>query len=110
MKDLFSEYSAILTGLAIGALAHFGRLYTEGKMPSFLQTIGYLMQLGLVGLASLVITKKLGITDQDIRALTTAIFAMSTNEVVQFIKRRSWDKVRKGFAIAMQDEDHPKED
>lgn len=76
-------------------------------MPTFLQTIGYLMQLGLVGLASLVITKKLGITDQDIRALTTAIFAMSTNEVVQFIKRRSWAKMRKAFWIALQNEDTP---
>ncbi len=73
-------------------------------MPTFLQAIGYLMQLGLVGLASLVLTKKLGITDQDIRALTTAILAMSTNEVVQFVKRRSWTKVRQAFWLALEED------
>ncbi len=93
MRDLLSEYGAIMTGLALGALAHFGKMVAEGKVPTFFQAVGYLMQLGLVGLASVVLTKKFGIDDQDIRALTTAVLAMSTNETVQFIKKRSWTKV-----------------
>lgn len=90
MRDFIQEYGAILSGLVVGSLAHFGRLVAEGRMPTLFQAIGYLMQLGLVGLSAAVLTKKLGIVDMDLRALTTAILAVSTNEVVQYMKRRSW--------------------
>lgn len=90
MRDFIQEYGAILSGLVVGSLAHFGRLVAEGRMPTIVQAIGYIMQLGLVGLTSVVLTEKLGMVDSDLRALTTAILAVSTNEVVQFMKRRSW--------------------
>jgi len=90
MRDLIQEYGAILSGLVVGSLAHFGRLVAEGRMPTIFQAMGYIMQLGLVGLTSVVLTKRLGMVDSDLRALTTAILAVSTNEVVQFMKRRSW--------------------
>lgn len=90
MKDIFGEYGAIAIGLLIGSIAHFGRLLQEGRMPTSLQAIGFLMQLGVVGLLAVAITKHLGIVDADYRALSTAILALSTQEVVQFIKKRSW--------------------
>lgn len=97
MKEFLSDYSAILGGLLVGALAHFGRLVAEGRMPTVFQAIGYLMQLALVGLVSAVLTKKFGLDDPDVRALTTAVLALSTNEVVQFLKKRDWQKIRAAF-------------
>lgn len=97
VRELFGDYSAILGGLLVGAMAHFGKLVAEGKMPTVLQAIGYLMQLALVGLVSAVLTKKFGLVDADTRALTTAILALSTNEVVQFLKRRKWRAIRDAF-------------
>lgn len=90
MKDLFGDYSAIIMGLVVGSLAHFGRLVTEGRMPTPIQIIGFFMQLGLVGLVAAVVTKKIGMTDTDVRALTTAILAVSTQEVVQYAKKKAW--------------------
>lgn len=90
MRDFIHEYGAIAIGLLIGSIAHFGRLLQEGRVPRPIQAVGFFMQLGIVGLLSVVITKNLGITDSDYRALTTAILALSTQEVIQFIKRRSW--------------------
>jgi len=90
MLELFGGYGAIIAGLIIGSVAHFGRMLAEGRMPSLLQTIGYLMQLGLIGLVASVATRYLGIVDSDARALTTAIFAISAQEVIHFLKKRSW--------------------
>lgn len=90
MRDFLGEYGAIVSGLFIGSIAHFGRLVAEGKVPSIRQILGFFMQLGLVGLVAAVTTRRLGIDDSDVRALTTALLALSTNEVVQFIKKRSW--------------------
>lgn len=107
VKDFLSEYSAILIGLLLGSLAHFGRLFEEGRMPSLAQILGFLMQLGVVGLASLVVTKRLGISDSDLRALTTAIFSMSANEVVQFLRRRTWLQLHRALLISFG---NPKDD
>lgn len=90
MRDILGDYFAIIAGLVIGSVAHFGRIMAEGKMPTPLQALGYLMQLGLVGLMAVVITKKMGVTDEDVRALATALLALSTNEVVQYAKRKFW--------------------
>lgn len=73
----------------IGSAAHLGKLLTEGRVPSWLQVIGYLLQLGLVGLVCAVVSRKVGIHDPDIRALSAAILALSANEVVQFIKKKA---------------------
>lgn len=73
----------------IGSAAHLGKLLSEGKVPSFIQVLGYLLQLGLVGLVSSVVTRKMHITDADFRALSAAILALSAQETIQFIKRRA---------------------
>ena len=90
MRDLMNDYGAIAVGLVIGSLAHFGRLFQEGRVPTPVQAIGYLMQLGVIGLIAVALTKNLGIVDADYRAMSTAMLALSTQEVVQFIKKRSW--------------------
>lgn len=89
MKDFVGDYFAIGIGLVIGSAAHLGKLLSEGKVPSWLQLIGYFMQLGLVGLVASVITKKVGMSDPDFRALSAAILALSAHEVIQFLKRKA---------------------
>ncbi len=84
------EYGAVIFGLVVGTVAHFGRLLSDGQMPTWAQAVGYLMQLGLIGLVAVVATKMLGLTDADTRALATAILAISAQEVVRYLKARGW--------------------
>ena len=94
MFEIPREYWSAGVGLAIGALAHFGRLISEGKRLSVLQSIGYLLQLGLIGLLSVVVASRTGITSAEGLALTAALLAMSAQEVVQVAKRRAFEKLR----------------
>lgn len=87
------HYGAIIFGLLIGTIAHFGRKLSEGEAFSWRQTIGFLMQLGIVGLVASVATKEMGVMDTDMRALATAVLAISTQEVVQFVKRNAWGTI-----------------
>ncbi len=84
------EYGAVIFGLVVGTVAHFGRLLSDGQMPTWTQALGYFMQLGMIGLVAVVATKMLGLTDADTRALATAILAISTQEVVRYLKARGW--------------------
>ena len=86
----FRSYFAIIFGLAIGAVAHFGKRIAEEDAIGWRQVVGFVMQLGLIGLVASVSTKQLGITDDDMRALVTAILAISANEVIQWLKRNGW--------------------
>ena len=93
MKPLLAglhEYGALIFGLVVGTVAHFGRLLSDGQMPTWTQALGYFMQLGMIGLVAVVATKMLGLTDADTRALATAILAISTQEVVRYLKARGW--------------------
>lgn len=86
----FRSYFAIIFGLAIGAIAHFGKRLAEEDEIGWRQVIGFTMQLGMIGLVASVSTKEIGITDDDMRALVTAILAISANEVIQWLKRNGW--------------------
>lgn len=93
MDEFFAvarEYMAIGFGLVIGAIAHFGTRIANDDRIGWRQVIGFAMQLGLIGLVAVVSTKQFGITDDDMRALATAILAISANEVVQWLKRNGW--------------------
>lgn len=88
--ETLREYLAIVVGLLVGAIAHFGaRLASDDDM-SWRQVAGYTMQLGFIGLFASVSTRLMGMTDNDTRALTTAILAISANEVIQWLKRNGW--------------------
>ena len=96
MKPLLAplhEYGAVIFGLVVGTVAHFGRLLSDGQMPTWTQALGYFMQLGMIGLVAVVATKMLGLTDADTRALATAILAISTQEVVRYLKARGWQNL-----------------
>ena len=84
------DYGAILFGLAVGAVAHIGRKLTERETLSFREVVGFVMQLGVIGLVASVSTKAMNITDTDMRALVTAILAISAQEVMTYLKRNGW--------------------
>ena len=95
MKDNFdpdwlNNYGAILFGLVIGAVAHFGRKLTDNENINAKAVLGFVMQLGVVGLIAAVATRELGVGDDDMRALATAVLALSTQEVIQAAKKRGW--------------------
>ena len=85
------EMIPIAVGLFLGTLAHFGRrLASDEPRPKIWQVIGYLMQLGLIGLVAMVSTRALDITSGDARALATAVLAISAQEVITYLKRTGW--------------------
>lgn len=93
LPAFLNHYGAIIFGLVIGTVAHFGRKLTEGERITLPQTLGFLMQLGIVGLVASVATRELHVVDQDMRALATAVLAISTQEVLQFLKRNGWGAI-----------------
>lgn len=107
-SDWFSKYGAIIIGLVVGALAHLGRLIGDEKMPTIKQFLGYMMQLGLIGLIAVYVTKTLSIDDNDTRALVTALFAISAQEVVQAAKKHGWKgllkAVLRGLGLKISDD------
>lgn len=98
IPNAIAEYGAVIFGLVIGTLAHFGRLLADGNMPSWGQAIGYLMQLGFIGIVAVVSTRVLNITDSDMRALATAILAISAQEVIRYMKANGWGPFVKAVA------------
>lgn len=90
MKEFLLEHGSILLGLIVGTLAHFGRMLSANTMPTFRESCGFLLQLALVGLLSAVVTKQLGINEDDYRALVSAILAVSTNEVLGYLRENGW--------------------
>ena len=98
------DYMAIGVGLMIGSAAHLGKLLIEGRIPSWLQVIGYSLQLGLVGLVCAVVSREVGIHDPDIRALSAAILALSANEVVQFIKKKAKEPLLQALTRMLTEE------
>ncbi|MGB1425603.1 MAG: hypothetical protein ACPG6T_03900 [Paracoccaceae bacterium] len=109
LKQFFASYGSVVFGLIIGALAHIGRLMSEHKIPTFIQITGYTLQLGLIGLIAVNATKFLGISEDDTRALATALLAISTQEVVQAVKRLGWrgllTSVLKGMGLKIQEDE-----
>ena len=105
-----SEWVSIAVGLLVGTLAHFGRLIANGVAPTWSSVVGFLMQLGFIGIVAMVVTSKLGITDVDVRALTTAILAISAQEVIQYMKRAGWQNLVQAAAPSAPQEPPPKND
>ena len=63
------------------------------------------MQLGLIGLVAAVVTRIMGITDDDMRALAAGILAVSANEVIQWAKRKGWVRFIPEAAADQNDKD-----
>ena len=90
MKQFLADYGAIAFGLVIGTMAHFGRLLSDGERPTMGEAFGFVLQLGFIGVVAVVCTRLLSITDSDMRALATAILAISAQEVIRYLKSNGW--------------------
>jgi hypothetical protein len=101
LREFFSDYAAIGVGLMIGSLAYLGRLLVEGKMPTWIQVTGYLLQMGLVGLIASIMAKGLS---SDYRALSAALLALSANEVIQLAKKRAKAPFLRFLVHSLEDE------
>lgn len=88
MKDL-GQFSAIIFGVIVGALAHFGRTISDQGWPQPRKVIGFLMQLGLIALVAAVITDRLGMTSDLMKSLTSSVLTVATNEVVSWARARA---------------------
>jgi len=98
LAGFLQDYGAILFGLLVGTIAHFGRFLMAGDAPTLRQVAGFLMHLGMIGLVAAVSTRMMGIADNDMRALATAILAISAQEVVQWLKRNGWQHLTQSAA------------
>lgn len=102
--SVLQEYASIFFGLIIGTLAHFGRIISGGELPTLRSVIGFLMQLAFIGAVAAVLTRKMGITDEDMRAVATAIMAISAQEVIQYFKRVGWRPLAQAVVPSADDE------
>ncbi len=91
------DYGNIIFGLILGTFAHFGRLLLRGTPPTKLQALGFVMQLGLIGVAASVAIKWAGIEDGDYKTFATAVLAVSTQEVIEFFKQNGWQRMAGGI-------------
>ena len=89
MRAFLDEYAPIIIGVVLGAMAHFGRMIQIDGWPSFRTIIGFVMQLGLVALASAAAAERLGIESNLMRSLTASVLTVATNEVVNWF-RLNW--------------------
>ena len=89
MKDFLAGYGAIIIGVIIGAMAHFGRIITDHGWPGLRQVIGFVMQLGLVALIAALLTQQLGVDDDLMRSATASVLTVATNEVLRWARLKA---------------------
>ena len=96
VRDLFNGfegYVPVVAGLAVGAMAHFGKAIQAGKNMRIGSAIGYIMQLFFVGLLASVVAKIGRIETPEYVAFVSAITALAMNEIVQAVKARAKDVI-----------------
>lgn len=89
----------IVIGVAVGALAHFGRMISESGCPAPKTVIGFVMQLGLVALVAAVIAERMQFESDLIKCLTAAVLTIATNEVVNWLRDRAKRVMDKGLDL-----------
>ena len=104
---ILGEYTSVAVGLVIGTLAHFGRLFANGTMPTLGQAAGFIMQLGMIGIISIVTIGYFGIDNPDTQTFATAILAVSAQEVVEFLKKNGWRAVVNRVIQAVPEDSAP---
>lgn len=89
IAEFFRDYGHIIAGLAAGTFAHFGQLVKLGKWPTAGQVVGFVMQLGLIGLVAAVITEQMNISSRLMGMFTASILTLATNEIVNWARARA---------------------
>lgn len=110
MSDWFQQHAPVLFGLFAGTIAHFGSRIAKGQLPSWLYFIGFAMQLGVIGLFAASFMEWLQLGSGIWEATLTAIFAMSTHEVVEWSKKDGWKRVLKAAFPSIMDDEKESDD
>ena len=84
------NYGAIIIGVAMGAMAHFGRIIQMEGWPSLRGVVGFIMQLGFVAIAAASATEYLEVSSDLMRSLTASVLTVAANEVVNWF-RLNWE-------------------
>ena len=87
------QNSAVLFGLFVGTIAYFGSLLQKGEPVNLRQGIGFVMQLGVIGLFCAATMQWLELGQSLWGASLTALFAMSANEVIEWARKGAWKRV-----------------
>jgi len=102
--DWLENYAAVLFGLVAGTIAHFGSRFTKGEIPSAVYVIGFVMQLAVVGLFAASFIEWLELGQSVFSATITCIFAISSHEVVEWIKEQGVKRIlRSAFSNILDD-------
>lgn len=89
MKEDIGQFGAVIFGVAVGALAHFGRTINDEGWPQPRKVIGFSLQLALIALVAAAVSERLGITSDLMRSLTASLLTVSTNEVIAWARSRA---------------------
>lgn len=86
---------AVASGVAVGALAHFGQIVSRDGLPPLRVVAGYLMQTGLIVLVAAAITDRAGVESTLTAGLIGAVSALAQNEVINMLRRRARSELAK---------------
>lgn len=95
MKSDIDVWIAVVIGVVIGAMAHFGRLISDENLPTWHVIIGFMMQLGLIALVAASAVEQFQIKSSLMQSLTAAVFAIAANEIITWLKSRAVDVAKK---------------
>ena len=93
MNDWLQEHIPVLVGLVVGTLAHFGRIIKDGGTLTIAHVVGHIFQLGFIGVFAAVTINLLGITGETNQIMVASVFAVSAQEVIQWVKRDGWRRL-----------------
>lgn len=92
VSAIAAKHGAVLSGLAIGTSAKFGRMLTIGEPITFRQIAGHLMMMGMAGLVATYATDLAGITNPNARTFAAAVIAIAASDVIQYLATRAWQR------------------
>jgi len=86
LGDAFARYGSIGAGLVIGTAARYGLAITDGKTLTWKGAIADLLLLGLVALAAVVVSDRLGLSG-DTQAFASALLSLSSDRMIKLLRQ-----------------------
>ncbi len=76
-------------GVAVGAMAHFGRIISENGWPTSREVVGFVMQLGFVALVAALLTEQMQVSSELMRSVTASILTVAANETLRWAQGKA---------------------
>lgn len=95
-----TKHAAILIGLLIGSAAKFGYQISTGQNVKLRDLTGHILMMGMVGMFTVITMDAVGIKggNDNIRTYTAAIFALSVNDVIRYLRDKAAQKMIGSYA------------